>query len=371
MSAAAAGSATKKEGVKITEEGLAHLRSMLGQETPIPQYNTMIGFDAVRHYAQGVGDDNPRWLDPDYTTRWGRTTLPTFLMTCGFPRSRGLPGVHGLFSGVDLVVHKPLLQGTTVKAMSGLHELIEREGRYAGRVFQQIARTRYLDGNGEELGTLFSHAFRTERGAGKEGNKYAGLERARYTDEDYARFEAHYQKELAARRNKSTRWFEDVEVGEPMLDILKGPLTVTDCVAFLMGFGTIYVRAHRIWNGFRTRHPGAGTKDQFGVWDVPERVHWEDEMARNIGMPGAYDYGPQRVGWFDHAVHDWMGDDGWLSRLKVELRTPNFIGDCTWIKGTVTSKDPATGLVHIDMQAVDQRDRVTAKGFAEVVLPRR
>lgn len=363
----------RKLVAKITDEGLAELRAMLGQESGIPQYNHVVSRDALAHYASGLGDDNPRWMDPDYAarTRWGMMALPTFVMTCGFPRSRGLPGVHGLFSGIDLHCHLPVKLGATVTAHSGLHELTEHQGRYAGRVYQQTARTRYVDETGACLSTLYSHAFRTERKAGVKANKYAGLERARYTDEDYEKFEAQYRYERAQRRGAVTRYFEDVEIGEPLHDILKGPLSVTDCICFLMGFGTIYVRAHRIWNDFRLRHPGAGTKDPYGVWDVPERVHWEDDMARNIGMPSPYDYGPQRIAWFDHALHDWMGDDGWLSRLKVELRAPNFIGDCTWIKSVVTSKNEAESKIGIEMHAIDQRARVTAKGYAELVLPRR
>jgi len=359
-------------GGKITDEGLAHLRSMIGKESPLPQYNTVISQDALSHYALGIGDDNPRWQDPKYAaaTRWGAVAMPTFVMSAGFARSRGLPGVHGLFSGIDLHCHLPLKVGAAIVATSGLHELIERQGRYAGRVFQQISATRYRDDAGEVMSTLYSHAFRTERKQGAKGSKYADIQRASYTDEDYAKFEAHLALENSLRRGARQRRYEDVEVGEPLHDILKGPLTVTDCICFLMGFGYIYVKAHRQWNDFRLRHPGAGIKDPYGVWDVPERVHWEEDLAQEIGMPTAYDYGPQRIAWFDHAIHDWMGDDGWLSRLKVNLTAPNFIGDCTWIKSVVKSKSDADGKIGIDMQAVDQRGRITATGYAEVVLPR-
>ncbi len=361
-------------GTKITEEALASLRATIGVETGIPQYNHVISEDAARHYALGIGDDNPRWHDNQYAakTPWGGiVAMPTFVMSCGFARSRGLPGVHGLFTGIDLECHKPLKAGLRIEAKTALHELIQHQGRYAGREFQQVAVTRYRDGDGELLSSLYSHAFRTERKQGAKGGKYSEIKRQSYTDDDYKRFEAQHASELRNRRGSNTLFFEDVKVGDPVPTVLKGPLTVTDCIAFLMGFGYVYVKAHRQWNDFRLRHPGAGIKDSYGVWDIPERVHWEEELAKEIGMPTAYDYGPQRIAWFDHAIHDWMSDDGWLRRLRVSLRAPNFIGDCTWIKSEVKSIDPADGSVVIDMKGEDQRGRVTALGTAEVVLPRR
>jgi acyl dehydratase len=366
-------SAASKD-VRITDEALDDLRKVIGVETNLPQYNTVASEDAIRHYALGVGDDNPRYLDPEYAakTHWGAMTAqPTFVMTCGFSRSRGLAGIHGLFSGIDLQCHRPVKLGTKIKATTALHDLVERQGRYAGRTYQQIYCTKYRDESGEVLSTLYSHAFRTERSTGGEGRKYSAIERQSYTEAQIADIAAQYRKESQARRGARTRFFHDVTVGEDLPPLVKGPLTVTDMICFLMGFGYIYVRAHRQWFDFSHRHPGAAVPDAYGVPDVPERVHWDEGLARAIGMPTMYDYGPQRIGWFDNCLSDWMGDDGWVRRLKVKLTGPNFVGDTTWIKGRVVSRTEEDSSVAIDMQAVDQRNRVTASAEAEVVLSRR
>ena len=70
--------------------------------------------DNIRHYAHGIGDDNPLWCDPDYAakTRYGGiVALPSFL----FATSRivsgyvgGLPGVHAMWAGADWTWHKPV-----------------------------------------------------------------------------------------------------------------------------------------------------------------------------------------------------------------------------------------------------------------------
>ncbi|MGV6806467.1 MAG: FAS1-like dehydratase domain-containing protein [bacterium] len=356
---------------KITEEAIASLRKEIGVESGLPQFNHEATADAIRHFVLGRGDDNPLYCDRDYarSTAWGDVIAPaSFVLTCGFPRSRGLAGVHALFSGVDIICHKPVKLGDKVIASTALHDLKERVGRYAGKQYQQISRTEYRDEQGEIFTTLYSHAFRMERGKAGKSDKFVGLERKDYSEEEIAEIEAAYQRELEERRGSAKRYWDDIKVGEPLTDMVKGPLTVTDNVAFLVGFGTVFVRAHRIWNDFRKRHPGAGVKDSHGVWDVPERVHWDEDLAASIGMPGPYDYGPQRIAWIDHRVADWMGDDGWVKKLSVKLTAPNFVGDTTWIRGSVSDKLD-NGEVVLDLRAEDQRGRTTATATALVVLP--
>ncbi len=56
---------------KITDEGLDELR----QRIDVPIDDTLEPWsheatrDAIRHYAHGIGDDNPLWCDPDYAAR--------------------------------------------------------------------------------------------------------------------------------------------------------------------------------------------------------------------------------------------------------------------------------------------------------------
>ena len=69
---------------KITDAALESLRERIG----VPIENTAEPWcheatrDNIRHYAHGIGDDNPLWCDPDYAakTRYGGiVALPTFL----------------------------------------------------------------------------------------------------------------------------------------------------------------------------------------------------------------------------------------------------------------------------------------------------
>ena len=71
---------------------------------------------------------------------------------------------------------------------------------------------------------------------------------------------------------------------------------------------------------------------------VPERVHWEEEFALQVGAPGAYDYGPERCSWLTHQLTNWMGDDGFLRRANCKVRRHNPQGDMLFINGKVKRK---------------------------------
>ena len=98
----------------ISEEALKMLREEIGRESALPQFNTCASQDAIRHDVLGRGDDNPLFCDESYAARSrydGIIAPNTFLLTCGFPRSRGLPGVHALFTGIDFHFHDPVKVG--------------------------------------------------------------------------------------------------------------------------------------------------------------------------------------------------------------------------------------------------------------------
>ena len=102
---------------------------------------------------------------------------------------------------------------------------------------------------------------------------------------------------------------------------------------------------------------------------------WDDvqEAAESAGLPGSYDYGCQRCCWMGHLLTNWMGDDAFLKRLRVECRRFNVYGDTQWLKGKVVGKriEHEAPLVDLEIWAENQRGEVTAPGQATVMLPSR
>ena len=70
---------------------------------------------------------------------------------------------------------------------------------------------------------------------------------------------------------------------------------------------------------------------------------------------------------------NWMGDDGWLRRLKVRLARFNLIGDTTHAGGRIEERylDDEDGVVRCSVWTRNQVGELTARGEAWVVLPRR
>jgi len=86
-------------------------------------------------------------------------------------------------------------------------------------------------------------------------------------------------------------------------------------------------------------------------------------------VPGAYDYGPERVSWMGHLVTDWMGDDGFLKVLDIQVRRHNVLGELVTCEGTVKAVRPDAGEVDLYLIARNQDGHESARGTATVVLP--
>src|SRR5207253_8013247 len=66
----------------ITDETFTEYKKTLPQDLRIDQYNEFASYDTIRHYAHGIGDDNPLWCDEAYGKSSMHGTMlapPTFL----------------------------------------------------------------------------------------------------------------------------------------------------------------------------------------------------------------------------------------------------------------------------------------------------
>ncbi len=360
----------------ITAEALEALRTRIGQPVPRPQpYIEVATRDAIRHWAHGIGDRNPLWTDPDYAakSRWGVILAPATILyamdriVSGYVG--GLPGIHAMFAGTDFRWRLPIREGDRSVGESVLLDLVEKPSAFARRAIQQTYRTTFRNQNGEVAAEADSWCFRTERDTARERGKYRDTEPHRYTKAEIESIRKAYAEEEI--RGATPRYWEDVRVGDALPPVVKGPLTVTSVIAFIQGWGGLYIRAHGLAFEMFERHPALAIDNAFSVPEPPERVHWDEPFAQAVGVPGAYDYGPERVAWLGHLVTNWMGNDGVLKRLNVQVRRHNLIGDTTWCRGRVTGKPEENGEALVELSAENQRGEITAQGSAVVALPRR
>ncbi|STZ46483.1 short-chain dehydrogenase/reductase SDR [Mycolicibacterium gilvum] len=78
----------------------------------------------------------------------------------------------------------------------------------------------------------------------------------------------------------------------------------------------------------------------------------------------------EEAAWVSQLLTNWIGDDGWLAEMDLQMRGFNYHGDVHRCTGKVTAKsDTADDVVSIDVSAISQRDETTTCGTAQVLFP--
>lgn len=362
----------------ITDEMIERSRSRIGRvwRPTEPYFNTTATSDTIRHFVNGIGDVNPLFRDVDYAqkTKYGRLVAPPcFLYTVYYPGGQAalMPGIHAWHSGNDWEWFRPILEGDELTVEVTLKDVVEKKSRMAKRTFIGYDETIYRNQRGKIVSKVLGWSILAGRTESKKERKYRNIpNKASYTQEEVRAIYDAYEKEEI--RGSNPRYWEDVQVGDELTPVVKGPLTMRDIYAWLIGAGSPYMRAHRIFYEYEKRHPAIGMIDsQTGDVDVPELVHMENTRAQEIGIPGAYDYGAQRMSWMGHLLTNWAGDDGFIWTMYGELRLFNVVGDTTWFKGKVNNKYYFDDKFCVDIECwgENQRGETTAPGKATVILP--
>lgn len=342
-------------------------------------YNTEASRDGIRHFAWGIGDTNPLFCDTKYAkkTKYGDVVAPgCYLYTCQWlAPGGGGPGIHGWYSGGDWVWYRPIVAGDEISVICTLRDLVPKKGRMGGgRTWIDYSEVFYLNQRGELIGSELAHSGAAERAASAAAGKNLEVPKPNLTKEDWARILELYKNEEV--RGATPRYWEDVQVGDTLGPMIKGPLSVRDEICWIMGGGTPWLRAHKIEYDYEAKHPKilefANTSEADNPADVPELVHFLSEFAKSTGIERAYDYGNQRMSWMNNLFTNWMGDDGFLWKMNGDLRTFNLMGDITTFEGKVTGKhiDDGKCCVEIEAWAKNQRDQVSMPPKpATVILP--
>jgi len=361
---------------EITKDKVDLLRKRIGVtwKPTKPYYNTTATKDAIRHFCEGIGDTNPLYCNEEYAhkTSYGRLVAPPcFLYSVYWPaQGRSMPGIHAWHSGDDWEFYRPILEGDELTYTNTLVDVKEKKSKMAGITLIQYHEIAYTNQRGELVAKSLDWCVRAGRQSSAKTGKYKDIEMAAYTPDQIKEIYEVYDREEI--RGSNPRYWEDVEEGEELTPVVKGPLSLRDIIAWLMGAGSPFLRAHAYAYAFLKRHPGIDMVDsETGEIDVPELVHMQESRAEGVGVPAAYDYGCQRMSWLGNLITNWMGDEGFIRRLRAELRRFNVIGDTNWLKGKVSRKYMKDGeyLVDIKCWGENQRGEVSMPGFATVRLP--
>lgn len=178
-------------------------------------------------------------------------------------------------------------------------------------------------------------------------------------------------------RGEVPMFWEEVEVGDRVTSLTKGPIGLTDEVAFIAGGGTPVPRlkAHAASLGDYHAHPAWTYRDPETLASEPiYAVHYNKSAARAMGVTYQYDVGFQRQCWQLQLLTHWIGNAGWVKDVAAEYRGFVYLGDVVTLGGEVTGKSvDAEGEHVLDLRtfALNQRGEDVMPGTATVALPTR
>jgi acyl dehydratase len=377
---------------QLTDNDIERAKLLIGVDLAVrhQEYVGTAQVDSIRNFAAGVGNDNPLHRDPAYAagTRWGSVIAPAMMAGIINVPLKGDPlpddlkkntkslfrGIHVFVSGGEWEFFNPIFPGDTLYSFKGEESISVNPSEFAGRNVIQVSREVKFNQRQQVVGIYKTLRVLTERKTAAKKGKYSAIEPQTYTEEDIARIDDIYAAEKV--RGAEKRWFEDVQIGDSLGTMAKGPLTVTDVVCFHAGgYGFVPYAPTVGRMAFKNRQRIAPfyVKNEYGIPDVAQRLHWDPKWAQAIGNPMAYDYGVMRENYIFHYLSDWCGDDGWVSQQYDEIRKFNYMGDTQIITGEVTGKREEGSRRYVDVafRMTNQRQEVTLLGRASILLPSR
>lgn len=342
--------------------------------------------DLIRHFAYAMGDPNPLWRDPAYAagTRWGGIIAPPTFNTCiANPDSAGIgPGGTFFLPGFNLFaagnkheyfgVIRPGDQFRIVDRYLGAEEKTPKGQPY--RLFLDSGSRRYINQRDEVVAVATGRRIMIGTPPGRmddtRNKLYKDLKRHRFSKEELDMIHRYYDDEMEGknRRGKEVLYWEDVVEGEYLKPAIKGPLDISDSGAALL---LEYNYAFAIkWTFMKSALENYPIDPETGEHRYRRDWHFDDRVARLMGVPYAFQIGKYSEVLLAHLVTNWMGDDGFVKMLDFQLRNINIMGNMNWLKGRVARKYFENGepLVDLEIWSENQDGMLITKGMATVKL---
>ena len=367
---------------RFTDEMLAEMRALIGTElrTAGSVNNEYADRMAILRFCEGIGDDNPLWTDPDYAAQGPYKEIiapPSFIFACLGSVQVGWRGLGGFHAETIIDFYRPIRVDDRVTArvfFDGFDGPIE-QSNFAGRRIKDYLRQEYYNQHGELVAKFICSRMRFERTEmqAKRESRKVQLPHP-WTDEELEQIE----NDILAEKPRGTvpRYWEDVEVGEELDIVTKGPMGLSDFIAFVASGAAPIPRlaAHGVALRRYKKHPKWAFRDpRTHALEPVYAVHYNDYAAQLQGAQIAYDVGVQRTSWQIQQLTNWMGDTGFLKKIHGQYRAHVYLSDVLRLGGTVVDKyvdDDGDPVVKVKTWAVNQRGQNCMPGSAVIRLPR-
>ena len=355
----------------IDEASIEEARELIGVSLRRErmQWNDVATRDAIRQFADGVGDDNPLWHDPEYAaqTRWGHILAPpSFLYsvdaTIVAPK---LPGVQWIYAGTRWKWYDVIRLDDVFDVSVVFTKMQEKTGKRFGLWVLQSGEITYRRSDGSLVCLAEGRVARTPRRE-KKSTKKPQPKQVTPPKETFAP-----EVTKKERTGMSDRRWEEVKVADSIGPVPQ-PLTLNRIFQWYTGAqGALhYGGAHGDAVRYRHRHDDYEINKETGAKDSAARGHFSSTEGKDVGMGGAYDVGLHRIAWVIEMLTDWMGDNGHLAEVNVDVLKPNIVGHTTYFSAEVNAKwFDQHPFIALDIEGKNQFNEVSTKGTALVVLP--
>jgi acyl dehydratase len=283
----------------------------------------------IRHWAEAMGDSNPAYLDPDWATasRRGRLIAPPAMMyvwnqegikvaTEGRPSDAQsdlveLFNAHGYIGtlGTNVIQEyvKEVSPGDTVYMEMVIDNISERKstGRGDGYFFETLAT--FSDQDGDVIGTQRFRVLKFMPPEGAAGGAMA--------------FEPPDPGELqpATTPRRDTLSCADIKPADTL-----PPLQIPVSTGLIVG-------------------SALATRDF-------EKVHHDKAVAQSTGLPDVFMNILTSQGLMTRFVTDWSGPEAVVKSLSIKLGAPNLPGMVMTISGEVSSVDPGSRSLEVQVR---------------------
>jgi len=368
---------------RFTDEMLQQMRDLIGTElrTDASVNNEEATRLAILRFSEGIGDDNPLWTDAGYAANgpYGRIVAPpSFIFACLGSVQVGWRGLGGFHAETDIEFFRPILVGDTIKSrvwFDGFDGPIE-QSNFGGKRIKDYLRQEYWNQDGELVARFICSRMRFERGEMQERRESRKVELPHpWTEEELTQIEESILAE--SPRGSNPRYWEDVTVGDDIDVLTKGPIGLTDEIAFVASGAAPIPRlsAHSVALKKYKKHPKWAFRDPHTMALEPVySVHYNDYAARMQGAQIAYDVGVQRTCWQIHSLTSWMGDAGQIKKIHGQYRSHVYLSDVVRLGGKIIDKridDDGDHVVDVETWAWNQREQNVMPGSAVIKLPTR
>ena len=337
-------------------------------------WNTEVTPDSIRHFAYGVGDDNPLYINKTYGSKSfykNNITPPGYIISVLYPILHGAnvdAPLYNIISEIEYNWYIPILDRDIITARSIQKEAYTSIDKNKNKNITIVSECIYWNQKGRIVSTAKGVLVKILQ---EKDKLFTDRKPYTYSDEELERIYDQYNEERNDTKNK-IRDASKLDAGTDLNDFVRGPLTIGDMICWNAGAGPSY-RGGGLGYFDLLKNPHNKTVNPITGWPVKYSQQHEDVvLASQRGMPAPFDNGVMRFSQIASGFRNMLHDQCFLSNLKIKIVAPIIYGDATWYAGRVHDKIQSDqhDITKIKFTGKNQIGELNTQGTAEFLFPK-